>query len=132
MGPSDIREDGQWVEDVERTACAWLAIFGEISVLDVPVRPVLVQDAMNVQMAGQDGLERKSRLEVLNMSLRGLLDYTEDDVAEATFEASMFGEMFLEMLQARFGRAILRTLPLVAEQVISNSRRGPDGSQCWS
>ena len=51
------------------------------------------------------------------MSLRGLLDYTEDDTAAATFEASMFGELFLEMLQARFGRAILRTLPVISQQV---------------
>ena len=51
------------------------------------------------------------------MSLRGLLDYTEDDTAVATFEASMFGELFLEMLQARFGQAILRTLPPISQQV---------------
>ncbi len=75
-----------------------------------------MQDAINVTTPSQEAVDRKSRYEVLSMSLRGLLDYTEDDVAEATFEASMFGELFLEMLQARFGRAILRTLPLIAEQ----------------
>ena len=74
------------------------------------------QDAVNVRVPSQDGLDRRLRLEVLSMSLRGLLDYTEDDVAEATFQASIFGELFLEMLQARFGRAILRALPSVAQQ----------------
>ena len=76
-----------------------------------------MQDAINIRPGPQGAKDSKARLEVLNMSLRGLLDYTEDDTAEATFEASMFGELFLEMLQARFGRDLLRTLPLVAEQV---------------
>ncbi|KAK9859788.1 hypothetical protein WJX84_005175, partial [Apatococcus fuscideae] len=75
------------------------------------------QDAINVKVASQEGVDRKSRFEVLGMSLRGLLDYTEDDTAAATFEASMFGELFLEMLQARFGRAILRTLPSISQQI---------------
>lgn len=68
-------------------------------------------------MPSQEGVDRSCRYEVLAMSLRGLLDYSEDDTAVPTFEASMFGELFLEMLQARFGRAILRALPVISQQV---------------
>ena len=77
----------------------------------------MFQDAINIRTPLQEGVDRKSRLEILSMSARGLLDYTEDDTSEATFEASMFGELFLEMLQYRFGHLLLRTLPLIAQQV---------------
>ena len=49
-------------------------------------------------------------------SLDALLAYTEKDDREPAFEASVFAELFREMLDARFGRGILRTLELLDKQ----------------
>jgi hypothetical protein len=55
-------------------------------------------------------LGRKERFGALATSLEGLLEYTPDDTREATFEASLFGELFREMLDARFGGGLARGL----------------------
>ena len=63
------------------------------------------------------GRSSKERFAALATSLEGLLEYTLDDAREATFEASLFGELFREMLDARFGGGLLRALRALEAEV---------------
>ena len=47
------------------------------------------------------------------ISLDGLLDYDESDKYEATFEVSLFAEIFHEMLQRDFGYYLLQVRTLL-------------------
>ena len=64
----------------------------------------------------QGFLGPKESFRVDAASLDALLAYTEKDDREPTFEVSIFAELFREMLEARFGRGILRTLELLERQ----------------
>ncbi|KAK9843771.1 hypothetical protein WJX81_005663 [Elliptochloris bilobata] len=68
-------------------------------------------------------LGRKDRFAALATSLEGLLEYTLDDSREATFEASLFGELFREMLDARFGGGLMRGLRHLEAEVESAKAR---------
>ena len=58
----------------------------------------------------KDFLGAKESFHTEVSSLDTLLAYTEKDDTEDMFEVSIFAELFREMLEARFGRGILRTL----------------------
>ena len=62
-------------------------------------------------------LGKKEKFAALGISLDGLLEYTEDDTREPTFEVSMFGELFQDMLDTRFGRGLLRSFAVLEKQV---------------
>ena len=71
------------------------------------------------------------------ISLNGLLDYDEDDIAEKTMEVSLFAEAFHEMLQVRrrcsqcrpLGVATMpNTLPLLC--LASSLLPPPRGTKC--
>ncbi|KAI7724710.1 hypothetical protein M8C21_004587 [Ambrosia artemisiifolia] len=53
---------------------------------------------------------KNSKLRSLSLSLDSLLDYTDKDIEESTFELSVFAEMFYEMLQFQMGSRILTFL----------------------
>jgi LAIKA domain len=57
--------------------------------------------------------DKKLRWSPASVSLEGLLDYSEDDTREASFEVALAAELFLEMLQTRFGRGLLRGLHVI-------------------
>jgi hypothetical protein len=62
--------------------------------------------------SNRDGL-KDAKITALPLST--LLDYSNDDVLEKTFEVSLFAEMFVEMLQWRFGQIIIKTLGIHLE-----------------
>ncbi|KAJ0737672.1 putative Cell cycle and apoptosis regulator protein [Helianthus annuus] len=53
---------------------------------------------------------KNSKLRSLSLSLDSLLDYTDKDTEESTFELSLFAETFYEMLQFQMGSRILTFL----------------------
>ncbi|KAL4433711.1 hypothetical protein ABPG75_000152 [Micractinium tetrahymenae] len=55
-------------------------------------------------------VDKKGRSLLSAPTLDSLLDYDDEDYGEHAFEVSLFAEMFQEMLQQRFGRALLRAL----------------------
>ena len=55
------------------------------------------------------------------LTLEKVLSYGRDDKAEGTFEVSMCAEALREMLDTRFGRALLRSLPLVEAKACHSS-----------
>jgi len=57
------------------------------------------------------------KLKYMTISLDGLLDYDEGDKFEATFEVSLFGELFYEMLERDYGYTILQFLTGLPEKV---------------
>lgn len=66
--------------------------------------------------ANNDFLGSKESFHAEVSTLDTLLGYTEKDDREGAFEASVFAELFREMLEARFGRSILRTLELLEKE----------------
>jgi len=54
----------------------------------------------------------KNKYRTMQISLDGVLDYDRSDKYETTFEVSLLGEMFIEMLQRDFAAIILATLQL--------------------
>ena len=46
----------------------------------------------------------------LAVTLDRLLGYSDDDMKEATFEASVFAELFRDMLDTRYGQGLMRAL----------------------
>ena len=74
------------------------------------------------------GPKESFRVDVANLDT--LLAYTEKDDREPTFEVSMFAELFREMLEARFGRGILRTLELLERQD-RQVRAAQPGPRLW-
>ena len=66
--------------------------------------------------ANKDSLGSKESFHAEVSTLDTLLGYTEKDDREGAFEASLFAELFREMLEARFGRSILRTLELLERE----------------
>jgi len=63
---------------------------------------------------------KEEKFRTMMLSLDGLLDYDESDRYEATFEASLFGELFHEMLQKEYAQQILQALIAVPK-----ARRSP-------
>jgi len=57
------------------------------------------------------------KLKYMTISLDGLLDYDEGDKFEATFEVSLFGELFYEMLERDYGYTILNFLNGLPDKV---------------
>jgi len=55
-------------------------------------------------------VDKNSKKKLMMISLDGLLDYDETDKLEATFELSLFGELFHYMLQRDFGYVIYQAL----------------------
>nr|XP_043606626.1 protein SHORT ROOT IN SALT MEDIUM 1-like isoform X2 [Erigeron canadensis] len=53
---------------------------------------------------------RSTKLRSLSLSLDSLLDYSDKDIEESTFELSIFAETFYEMLQYQMGSRILMFL----------------------
>ncbi|KAI5072001.1 hypothetical protein GOP47_0012107 [Adiantum capillus-veneris] len=53
---------------------------------------------------------KAGKARAMTISLDGLLDYDERDKEESTFELSLFGEIFQEMLQYRYGSRVLEAL----------------------
>ena len=76
---------------------------------------LLFQEMVHIR-PNQEFLGPKESFRVDVASLDALLAYTEKDDGEPTFEVSVFAELFREMLEARFGRGILRTLELLERQ----------------
>ncbi|PRW20657.1 SWI SNF-related matrix-associated actin-dependent regulator of chromatin subfamily A 1 isoform X1 [Chlorella sorokiniana] len=70
-------------------------------------------------------VDKKGRSLLKAESLDALLDYDDEDNREGSFEVALFAELFQEMLQQRFGRAILRALDAIdaAKPKRSSSRR---------
>ena len=64
----------------------------------------------------KDFLGAKESFHAEVSSLDTLLGYTEKDDREGMFEVSVFAELFREMLEARFGRGILRTLEVLEKE----------------
>lgn len=77
--------------------------------------PPDAQEKVEIQ-PNKDFLGPKESFQVEVANLDTLLDYTEKDDREMTFEVLVFGELFKEMLQARFGCGILRTLEMLEKQ----------------
>jgi hypothetical protein len=77
-----------------------------------------------LQPAGS-AVDKKGRSLLKAESLDALLDYDDEDNREGSFEVALFAELFQEMLQQRFGRAILRALDAIdaAKPKRSSSRR---------
>eukprot|EP00262_Sarcandra_glabra_P006358 TRINITY_DN1857_c0_g3_i1.p1 TRINITY_DN1857_c0_g3~~TRINITY_DN1857_c0_g3_i1.p1 ORF type:complete len:802 (+),score=246.13 TRINITY_DN1857_c0_g3_i1:210-2408(+) len=57
------------------------------------------------------------------LSLDGLLDYNESDIAEATFELSLFAEVLYEMLQYKMGCLILAFLEKLRENYLNKKNQ---------
>ena len=76
---------------------------------------LLFQEMVHIH-PNQEFLGSKESFRVDVASLDALLAYTEKDDRESTFEVSVFAELFREMLEAKFGRGILRTLELLERQ----------------
>lgn len=87
-------------------------------------------EKLQLQAAG-DAVDKKGRSMLSNPSLDALLDYDDDDYGEHGFEVTIFAELFQEMLQQRFGRAILRALgtiePSKAAKRTGSRRDDKDG-----
>lgn len=60
----------------------------------------------------------KTQFRLLMISLDGLLDYNLEDIMEKTFEASLFAELFNEMLQSRFAKRILEFMQETARTAL--------------
>ncbi|KAL8201392.1 hypothetical protein R6Q57_012731 [Mikania cordata] len=59
---------------------------------------------------------KNSKLRSLSLSLDSLLDYTDKDIEESTFELSVFAETFYEMLQFQMGSRTLTFLQFVTKR----------------
>ncbi|GKU99539.1 hypothetical protein SLEP1_g12374 [Rubroshorea leprosula] len=68
---------------------------------ELPRHPGLI-----LQMKGS----KESKLQSLSLSLESLLDYTDKDIEESTFELSLFAETLYEMLQYQMGCHLLTFL----------------------
>ena len=98
---------GMLVYGVLEFVCAWR---------DAQLNAALAFQEMVHIHPNQEFLGPKEPFRVDVASLDALLAYTEKDDREPTFEVSIFAELFREMLEARFGRGILRTLELLERQ----------------
>ena len=90
---------------------------------------LLFQEMVHIH-PNQEFLGPKESFRVDVASLDALLAYTEKDDREPTFEVSVFAELFREMLEARFGRGILRTLELLERQE-RQVRAAPPRPRFW-
>lgn len=54
--------------------------------------------------------EKSKSLRCTTVALSTMVDYSPEDALEKTFEVSLFGEFFIELLQLRFGQAVLDCL----------------------
>ena len=61
------------------------------------------------------------KLKPMSLSLHGLLEYDENDVFEKTFEVSLFGELFNDMLKREFGATILNALDLYSKRRVGSN-----------
>ncbi|GIL55898.1 hypothetical protein Vafri_11330, partial [Volvox africanus] len=75
-----------------------------------------VVDTMTFTQPGRGTNGGQSRVTLSSCSLEQVLEYGEDDTREASFEVAVFAELFREMLQQRYGRALLRTLSTLLPQ----------------
>ena len=66
-----------------------------------------------------EALAKGEMLGVEVLTLEKVLSYGKDDKSEGTFEVSMCSEALREMLDTRFGRGLLRSLPLVETKACS-------------
>ncbi|KAL8267161.1 hypothetical protein R6Q59_004505 [Mikania micrantha] len=64
-----------------------------------------------------------SKLRSLSLSLDSLLDYTDKDIQESTFELSVFAETFYEMLQFQMGSRILTFLQKLRIKFVTKRNR---------
>eukprot|EP00299_Pterocystis_sp_00344_P019873 c9823_g1_i7.p1 GENE.c9823_g1_i7~~c9823_g1_i7.p1 ORF type:complete len:808 (-),score=159.13 c9823_g1_i7:6-2429(-) len=55
----------------------------------------------------------------MTSSLESLLTYSADDVLEKTFEVSLFAELFVEMVQYRFGHMLLKFLKTYSKMALA-------------
>ena len=90
---------------------------------DVNWHAPLLQETVEVKV-NREFLGKKEKFAALGISLDGLLEYTEDDTREPTFEVSMFGELFQDMLDTRFGRGLLRAFAVLEKQVRTRPHGG--------
>ena len=74
-----------------------------------------LQEMVQIQ-PNKDFLGSKESFHAEVSSLDTLLGYTEKDDREGMFEVSVFAELFREMLEARFGQGILRTLEVLEKE----------------
>jgi len=65
---------------------------------------------------GQVG--EKERFTAVSMSLDALLTYDQGDTKEGSVEVGLFAEFFREMLDARYGRGLLRCLAAIEHKVL--------------
>ena len=94
----------------------WTFVVDDDHSVDVKWHAPLLQETVEVKV-NREFLGKKEKFAALGISLDGLLEYTEDDTREPTFEASMFGELFQDMLDTRFGRGLLRSFAVLEKQV---------------
>ncbi|KAK9076282.1 hypothetical protein SSX86_004615 [Deinandra increscens subsp. villosa] len=67
--------------------------------------------------------DKYSKLRSLSLSLDSLLDYTDKDIEESTFELSLFAETFYEMLQYQMGSRILIFLQKLRIKFVAKRNR---------
>uniref|UniRef100_A0A6N2NBE1 LAIKA domain-containing protein n=1 Tax=Salix viminalis TaxID=40686 RepID=A0A6N2NBE1_SALVM len=65
---------------------------------------------------------KESRPRFLSLSLDSLLDYTDKDVEESTFELSLFAESLYEMLQYQMGSRLLTFLQKSIQEAAGGNR----------
>nr|POE59568.1 hypothetical protein CFP56_15772 [Quercus suber] len=76
---------------------------------DVDKKKVPQNDGKNGKLKNGD-ISKDEKLCSLSLSLDSLLDYTDKDMQELTFELSLFAELLYEMLQYQMGSRILTFL----------------------
>ena len=74
-----------------------------------------LQEMVQIQ-PNKDFLGSKDSFQAEVSNVDALLAYSEKDDKEGMFEVSVFAELFREMLEARFGRSILRTLEVLEKE----------------
>ena len=74
-----------------------------------------LQEMVQIQ-PNKDFLGGKDSFQAEVSNVDALLAYSEKDDKEGMFEVSVFAELFREMLEARFGRSILRTLEVLEKE----------------
>ncbi|KAL0003841.1 hypothetical protein SO802_011402 [Lithocarpus litseifolius] len=86
-----------------------------------------VHETKNTEMQVADAENLVTELRSLSLSLDSLLDYTDKDVQESTFELSLFAELLYEMLQYQMGSRILTFLQkLLVKFVTRRNQSQPD------